>query len=263
MTAAHPTPGPQPTPLTPADMPSAGASGAGWTNRPQWFTDSTLHLLPSVEPRSDEWYDVRRGMVTASAVGQLITAKTIKPASNDNSRGLTTLLAAERITGYTEPTYTSDDMMRGIIDEPLALDVYSKSYAPVTRMGFMIRENRWKLGYSPDALVGNDGAVEVKSRRQKVQLATILNDAVPTENLAQLQCGLLVSGRQWIDYVSYSGGMPMFVKRVFPSSKWFDAIITAVEQFEQTVAEMIANYGDAIPGMPMTERSVDVEMVIP
>jgi hypothetical protein len=28
MTAAHPTPGPQPTPLTPADMPSAGASGA-------------------------------------------------------------------------------------------------------------------------------------------------------------------------------------------------------------------------------------------
>jgi hypothetical protein len=34
--------------------------------------------------------------------------------------------------------------------------------------------------------------------------------------MAQLQCGLLVSGREWIDYVSYCGGMPMYVKRVLP-----------------------------------------------
>jgi hypothetical protein len=39
---------------------------------------------------------------------------------------------------------------------------------------------------------------------------------VPAENMAQLQAGLLVSGREWIDYISYCGGMPLWVKRVEP-----------------------------------------------
>jgi hypothetical protein len=46
--------------------------------------------------------------------------------------------------------------------------------------------------------------------------------------MAQLQCGLLVSGRKWIDYVSYCGGMPLYVKRVEPDERWFDAIVEAV-----------------------------------
>jgi hypothetical protein len=223
----------------------------------------TLHVLPDLEQGSDEWHDQRRGMVTASVVGRLITARTIKPASNDDSRNLTTLLVAERITGYTEPTWTSNDMLRGIYDEPIARDLYSQHHAPVTEVGFMVREhNGWKLGYSPDGLVGDDGLIEIKSRNQKKQLATILADEVPIENIAQCQCALLVSGREWLDYVSFSGGMPLYRKRVFPSTKWFDAIVAAVDMFEKAAAEMIANYNVQIEGLPMTERSVDVEMVI-
>ena len=96
--------------------------------------------LPGLIQGSDEWHDQRRGMVTASAVGQLITASTLKPASNDYSRGLTALLVAERITGYTEPTYINDDMLRGIEDEPRAIEKYSEHYAPVVTTGFMVRD---------------------------------------------------------------------------------------------------------------------------
>jgi hypothetical protein len=78
--------------------------------------------------------------------------------------------------------------------------------------------------------------------------------------MAQLQAGLLVSGRQWIDFLSYCGGMPMWVHRVFPDQRWFDAIVTAVIQFEETAAEMVAAYQSATEGLPATERMVEMEL---
>lgn len=224
---------------------------------------SILIELPDLAQGTDEWHDQRRGIVTASVVGQLVTTKTLKPASNDVSRGLTRLLVAERITGWTDPMYVSDDMLRGIEDEPKARDKYSEHYAPVTEIGFMIREDHdVKIGYSPDGLVGDDGLIEVKSRRQKKHLETILADEPPAENLAQMQCGLLVSGREWCDYISYCGGMPLWVKRVFPDPRWFDAILAAVDAFEANAAEMIRLYDERTVGLPMTERTVEMEMVI-
>jgi hypothetical protein len=222
----------------------------------------TLTILDDLIQGSDQWHDQRRGIVTASMVGKLLTT-TGRVASNDYSRALTAQLVAERITGYTDPTYMSDDMLRGVEDEPRAVDVYSEHFAPVATTGFMV-EDRWgfRIGYSPDGLVGEDGLIEVKSRRQKKQLTTILADEVPPENMAQLQCGLLVSGRAWIDYVSYSGGMPLYVKRIKPDERWFEAIVAAVSTFEDTAADMVAAYQQATAGLPMTERAIDLEMVI-
>jgi hypothetical protein len=223
----------------------------------------TLIEQPDLIQGTDEWLDQRRGIVTASVVGQLVTPSTIKVAKNDYSRALTASLVAERITGRTDPVYVSDDMLRGHEDEPRAVAVYEEHFAPVRHVGFMT-EDRWgfTIGYSPDGLVGDDGLIEIKSRRQKKQLQTILSGEVPSENMAQLQCGLLVSGREWIDYVSYCGGMPMWVKRVEPDQRWFDAILTAVTQFEENAAEMVTAFETATAGMPMTERVVEMEMVI-
>lgn len=215
----------------------------------------TLHTYPEVEQGTDAWHDQRRGIVTASVVGQLITQGTIKPANNDYSRALTAVLAAERITGYTEPTYMSSDMLRGTLDEPIARMLYDEHHAPVDEVGFMV-EDKWgyQIGYSPDGLVKDDGLIEIKSRRQKKHLQTILTGIVPPENMAQLQCGLLVSGREWIDYVSYCGGMPLYVIRVTPDPKWHKAIVDAVARFEENVADILTHYPALIEGLPMTER---------
>jgi len=223
----------------------------------------TLVEFPDLEQGSEEWLAARCGLVTASVVGQLVTPKTIKPASNDESRALTFLLVAERITGFVDPVYVNADMARGQFDEPLARNLYSETYAPVSETGFMVRtEPTWKLGYSPDGLVGDDGLIEVKSPRAKTHLRTILNDEVPSYHMAQIQAGLLVTGRDWLDYLSYSGGMPMFRKRVYPDQRWFDAIVTAVEQFERVAAQMVADYATAVTDLPTTERILDLDMVI-
>ena len=276
----------------------------------------TLTILNDLEQGSDEWLDQRRGIVTASVVGQLITTRNlsaidfgcpscdalatspclgrvkrigeaptpiktlhteradvarrdqsppvIEPASNDYSRALTATLVAERIAGYTETTYVNFDMQRGIDDEPRARDRYAEHYRqPVTETGFMVRDDwGYKIGYSPDGLVGDDGLIEVKSRKPKKHLQTILADRVPFENMAQLQCGLLVSGREWVDYISYCGGMPMWVKRVTPDPRWVEAIVSAVETFETTAAEMVATYTQATKGLAQTERALEMEMIL-
>jgi len=215
----------------------------------------TLHIYEDLEQGTPEWLAARAGIVTASVVGQLVTAKTVKPAANDYSRALTATLVAERITGHVEPIHESADMLRGTLDEPYARDLYSEHYAPATEVGFIVRDDwGFRLGYSPDGLVGDDGLIEIKSRRQKKQLATILADEVPLENMAQIQCGLLVTGREWLDYVSYCGGMPLYVTRVLPDPKWHAAIIDAVTIFEETAAQMLEAYAVAVDGSPLTER---------
>lgn len=224
----------------------------------------TLHTYPDVVQGTPQWDDLRRGMVTASVVGQLVTTSTLKVASNPASRALAALLVAERITGFTDPTYVSDDMERGWEDEPRAVAKYSEDRdIEVQEMGFMVREEDWgRLGYSPDGLVHDTGLLEVKSRRPKKHLATILADDVPAENIAQIQAGLFVTGREWCDYISYCGGMPLWTKRVYPDPAWHKALPEAVRAFEAAATEMTSNYLDAVVGLPMTERVIEMDMVI-
>jgi len=223
----------------------------------------SLTVLPDLIQGTDEWHDQRRGIVTASVVDQLITTKTIQPANNDHSRSLVALLVAERITGWTDPTYLGDDMLRGMEDEPLAVAKYAEHFAPVSTAGFMVRDDwGFRIGYSPDGLVGDDGLVEVKSRRPKKHLQTILSGEVPPENAAQIQCGLLVSGRKWCDYLSYCGGMPLYRIHVVPDERWFTAIVGAVKAFEDTAAQMVQQYQAATKGLPSTERSPDFEDMV-
>ncbi|MDN5963015.1 lambda exonuclease family protein [Acidipropionibacterium jensenii] len=218
----------------------------------------TLKIYDNLTQGTDEWLEARRGIVTASVVGQLITTRTMKPANNDTSRGLMMTLLAERITGFIDPVYVSEDMLRGTMEEPIARQAYADhTGTEVKQVGFMAWEDigDTHLGYSPDGLVGDDGLIEIKSRRPKKHVKTILEDRVPPENVAQIQCGLLVSGRAWLDYVSFCSGMPLWIKRVYPDDQWADAIMSAVAKFEELAAQSLTIYTARTDGMPVMERT--------
>ena len=220
----------------------------------------TTHLM---EQRTDEWYAARCGLLTASSIGSLLTP-TLKVANNETSRGVTASVLAERITGFVDPTWQNADMSRGVLEEPRAVETYARHFnREVTTAGLLVRDDwGFSIGYSPDGLVGDDGLVEVKSPRQKGHLQTILDDQVPTYHMAQPQTGLLVSGRQWIDFVSFCGGMPIWVKRVEPDEEWQAAILAAAANFEDNAAKSLAAYQATTAGMPVPERFYEMEMVI-
>jgi len=196
---------------------------------------------------SDHWYSLRRGIITASEMKLIITAKKLEYAENDDSRAHLDELAAQRVTGYTEPTYIGKDMIRGQDDESRARETYHETYAPVETIGF-VTNDKWgfTIGYSPDGLVGDDGQVECKSRSQKHQVQTICDYAsselIHPDFVIQVQTGLLVTERAWCDLVSYSGGLPMATVRVFPDAKVQSAIVDAATAFEQRLADKLSSY---------------------
>lgn len=218
---------------------------------------------------SEAWLAARCGLLTASEM-KLILTPTLKMADNDKTRAHVYELAAQRLSGYVEPRYISDDMLRGMSDEIDARLVYEQHCAPVQTMGF-ITNSRWgfTIGYSPDGLVGDDGLIEVKSRAQKFQVQTIAEcvaaGTIPTEYMLQCQTGLLVSERNWLDFISYCGGLPMAVIRVHPDHELQDAILTAAEAFEAKVAATLNAYRAATASdarLFPTERKIEQEMHI-
>jgi hypothetical protein len=201
-----------------------------------------IKYYSNIEQGSDIWHGLRCGILTASEMKHIITP-TLKVANNDKTKSHVYEIAAQRVTHYVEPQYISDDMLRGQKDEICALELYNREYAETTDCGFVTNESLgFKIGYSPDALVGDDGLVECKSRCQKYQMQTIASGEVPTEYMLQLQTGLLVTQRKWIDFISYCAGMPMFVKRVEPIAEYFVAIEQAAIEFEEKVTEVVAEY---------------------
>lgn len=211
----------------------------------------TIH---NVEQGSQDWLDLRCGMLTASTIGRLLTP-TGKIADNDTARGVMQTLIAERISGHVEYVHPSFDMQRGTMDEPYARELYADQYAPVEEVGFgTLNVDGYTFGASPDGLVGDNGGLEIKSRVPKVQLRTFLEDRVPPANLAQVHACMFVFDRDWWDYCSYAGGWPLFVKRVYREDKWDSAIAGALNAYELWAAETIAAYNAATAGRPVSER---------
>ena len=224
----------------------------------------TIIYHPEVTQGSDEWLAMRCGLLTASEMKHVITP-TLKAANNDKTRAHLYELLAQRITRYVEPMYVSDDVLRGVEDEFYARQAYSEHHAPVEQVGF-VTNDRWgfTIGYSPDGLVGKDGLIEIKSRRQKYQVQTIIENltggTIPADYIMQAQTGLLVSVREWLDFISYSGGLPMAVVRVWPDDAVQGAIIEAAAAFEAKLAECLEIYRSASVGLIPTERRVEQEM---
>lgn len=222
----------------------------------------SIKIYDEIYQGTDEWHDVRRGILTASEMKHVLTP-TLKTTNNDKSRAHLFELAAQRISQYTEPTYIGDDMLRGCEDEIRARVLYDKHYSAVKEVGFITKTvNGVTVGYSPDGLVGDNGLIEIKSRRQKFHVETVLTNEVPVEYVMQLQTGLYVTEREWIDYVSYSGGLPMWVIRVYQDYKIQAAIYEAAVAIEEKITEMVSDFviksasNKAIP----TERAIIQEM---
>lgn len=214
-----------------------------------------------IQQGTDEWHALRRGIMCASEAGLLVTP-TGKKANNEKLRTHLYELAAQRITKYTEPSYISDDMLRGTMMESVARDLYSEQVAPVKECGFITNDGLgFTLGYSPDGLVGDNGLIEIKSRRQKFQLQTILDWVVPDDYVFQVQSGLLASGREWCDYLSYHGGMGMPVIRAYPDPEIQAALIEAGQEAEDKILQIMLDHdlvwSDRSKYIIATERLVE------
>lgn len=190
-----------------------------------------------------EWFAARCGIVTCTGIAKVL-AKGKQGAPSDTRKRYLYEKVAEEITGKMGEQYTNAHMERGILHEPIAREMYEiTTMQLVKEVGFIRTDlgNNVPLGYSPDGLVGDDGLIEIKSKLPYLQAEILHKGEVPSEHKAQLQGGLLATGRAWIDFVSYCPDMPLFIKRVYPDLEYFEKIKEGLTEFYEEAYQLIGN----------------------
>lgn len=184
-----------------------------------------IHDLPQGTP---EWFAVRRGKPTASEFKQILTA-TGKPSTSAH-RYMCTLLA-EWLAGDKLEAYENEWMRRGNELEPQAREMYEFVHdAEVVLVGFCEADDR-SAGCSPDGLVGDDGLVEIKCPAPWTHVSYLLAGKCPADYVPQVQGQLMITERQWCDFISYHPDLPPLVVRVQRDEAFIAALREALANF--------------------------------
>ena len=185
---------------------------------------------------SEEWFEARLGMVTASNFGKVLAKGQGKTRSLYMYK-----LVAERLTGLREEGYHDKNMDNGQVVEDEARAYYETAYdCKVDQVGFVKRDD-W-IGGSPDGLIGTDGIIEIKCPLSSTHIANILSNKMPSEYRAQVQGLLWVTERQWCDFVSYDPRMvarPMQVVCVERDNDYIVNLAAQVSVFVKELKEII------------------------
>ena len=189
-----------------------------------------MQIITEIEQGSADWQALRLAIVTMSELDCLLVSGKGEAGFGVSAFSYMNQLIGERITGEAaELPFTTRATERGHELEGKARDLYiAQEGAELSQCAIIMNHG---CGYSPDALAGNDGLLEIKTKLPKFQVDVILSGEVPKEHVAQCQGGLWVSEREWIDFVSYWPGMPMFVKRMHRDEAMIDRIAERVATF--------------------------------
>lgn len=202
-----------------------------------------------IEQGSPEWFECRRGKVTASRVADII-AKT-KTGPSTSRQNYLIELALQHATGNIEPSYTNEAMQWGIDNEAQARVAYEvESGSFVDQVGFIDHPTIANFGASPDGLVGGVGLVEIKCPNSATHWSYIKAGKPPQKYITQMQTQLCVTGREWCDFVSFDPRMPeknqLFVVRVNRDPDYIKMIEQEVEAFNaEVLKEVISMKGSS------------------
>jgi predicted phage-related endonuclease len=120
--------------------------------------------------------------------------------------------------------------------EPEARSLYEAiKEVDVAQVGFMV-ETETNVGYSPDGVT--EGLLEIKTQLPHIMAETLDRQQVPTAHKAQIQCGLWVSGKEWLDFMAYWPGMPPFIQRVTRDEDFIKTMESECVRFYEDMAEI-------------------------
>lgn len=169
--------------------------------------------MPNDLQRTAEWFQARTGCLTASSAADILPSVKelksgeIKKSYRESREALKNILIAERLSGNARENFTSAAMMWGIEHEDDARNEYeARTGNFVDLAGFIRHPNVHWLGASPDGLVGDDGLIEIKCPAPHTHvryLKSIRKGEVPDDYKPQMLLQLVVTGRQWCDFITY------------------------------------------------------------
>lgn len=199
---------------------------------------------------------VRDGMSPANAVREagykaIPTAESIKRAiegedpsePSDVAKRYAADLAIERISGqpHGEPA-KAWVLERGHEMEARARMLYeARTGAFITESGICLSDDGI-FGYSSDGLSDDDGLIEIKAPIDSMKIMEMLRTGDTSEYDHQIQGGLWLTGRKWLDFIMYvpdlaAVGKDLYVKRIYRDDAFIDKMVLQLVEFDRLVTD--------------------------
>lgn len=217
-------------------------------------------IIHRMEQGTKEWLQVRAGIPTASEFKALITPLWKKRTGD----GVETYLhkkLAERWQGCPlEASFSGGSLEQGKLKEEEAIPWYEfDNDIEVDRVGFITTLDG-KSGCSPDGLIGDDGGLEFKCPDPHTHVGYLLGGVLPDEYSAQVHGTMLVTGRPWWRFVSYSRGFPTFDLLVMRDEKIIAAMQEAVDAFNVRLDDAFEKLTKMDRDNPSAKPPLDLQM---
>lgn len=199
-----------------------------------------VEIFDDIEQGSPEWFQIRLGIPTASNFAVMMRDGDAKTREK-----LKRVLAGEILTGRPgEGKIVTAAMQRGKDMEEEARQHYlDTNFADVRRVGFVRRRlpNGRFVGCSPDALLGSNGALEIKTMAPDLMIERLERGAgLPPEHRPQVHGTMWVGDLEFVDLMLFYSGMPFAPKfRVERDNTYIAEIAKAVEVFEYEVRMLV------------------------
>jgi hypothetical protein len=182
--------------------------------------------IHNVEQGTPDWFELRKGIPTASNFSKILTPTGRLSTSKDTY--LYELLS-ESVLGYKEETTKTEWMERGNELEEEAAVLYELATDIDTEIVGFITNNG--VGCSPDRLVGKEGLLEIKCPKPSTHTKYIVSQKMDNKYIPQVQGQLMVTGRKWCDWMSYHPELPPVIVRVERDEKYIEKLSTELEKF--------------------------------
>jgi putative phage-type endonuclease len=186
---------------------------------------------PMFDQGSQAWLESRMGKATASALSNVMMAKTAAGYQNYMAQ-----LICERLTGEPVETFKSAAMEHGTETEPQARAFYElETGNEVVECGFIPHPTLANSGASPDGLIGDDGGLEIKAPQPAKHIKNLMGGTIDKAYMLQMQWGMACTGREWWDFVSFNPSFPahlqLHVQKVKRDQEMIEDITAAVTSF--------------------------------
>jgi len=178
-----------------------------------------------------DWLRLHIGKVTASEFDNLVTPE-FAIRTGEMPKTYLYKKLAEAYRGQILPGFSTWSTEQGIELEAEARGWHSLEYPdPETSLVGFVEHDNGRCGCSPDALLGEDGGLELKCPEPHTHVKYLCQGVLPKDYVPQVHFSLYVTGRAWWRFVSYRRGFPAFVLKVERDEAIMRKIETALDKF--------------------------------
>lgn len=190
-----------------------------------------------LEQGSPEWFEKRRGVITATRAQALFARNKGDTAFTKQRQHAVAEIAMERLNHAGKPHVTGAALRRGNDFEGEALDAYMFATGEyVEPCGFLLHDEHDVFGCSPDGFVGDKGMAQIKVPTSVLKHVEYLQTCEHADEYKwQLLHEMYTSDRDWTDIVSYNPESPPALqiakKRVQRPDSWseYEALLMAAD----------------------------------